>query len=57
MKQNENEYFGQITVAFLSSIIQVTDHCDLAKIFIFVSSLYALATLTRGPDDTLVCLK
>ena len=29
-------------------------HCDLAEIFIFffVSSLYVLATLTHGPDDT-----
>ena len=32
-------------------------HCDLAEIFSFVSSLYVLVTLTRGPDDALVCLR
>ena len=34
-------------------------HCDLAEIFIFVSfsSLYVLATLTRGLDDALVSLR
>ena len=47
MKRNKNEYFGQITVAFLSSRIKETDsllystaeesHCDLAEIFILVS--------------------
>ena len=33
--------------------------CVLAEIFIFVSfsSLYVLATLTRGPDDALVSLR
>ena len=34
------------------------DHCDLAEIYIFFfSSLYVLATLTRGPDDALVSLR
>ena len=61
--ENENEYFGQITVAFLSSRILYSSaeegHCDLAEIFIlvFVSSIYVLATLTRGPDDALVSLR
>ena len=34
-------------------------HCDLAEIFILVSfsSLYVLATLTHGLDDTLVSLR
>ena len=34
-------------------------HCDLAEIFIFVlvSSLYVLETLTRGLDDALVSLR
>ena len=37
--RDENEYFSQITVAFLSSRIQETEegHCDLPEIFIFVS--------------------
>ena len=50
MNRNENEYFGQITMAFLSSRIQIF-------IFVSFSSLYALATLTRGPDDALVSLR
>ena len=32
-------------------------HCDLAKIFIFVSSLYVLATLAHRPDDALISLR
>ena len=32
-------------------------YCDLAEIFIFVSSLYVLATLTRGLDNALVSLR
>ena len=55
LKTDENivwpvgETFSQITVAFLSSRIQETD-CQF-------SSLYVLATLTRGPDDALVSLR
>ena len=35
MKQNENEYFGQITVAFQYSPAE-EGHSDLAETFIFV---------------------
>ena len=41
MKLNKNEYFGQITVAFLGSKgLQYSTaeegHCDLAEIFIYI---------------------
>ena len=32
-------------------------HCDLAEIFIFVSSLYVLTTLTRRADNSLIRLR
>ena len=63
IKRNENEYFGQITVAFLSSSLLYSTaeegHFDLAEIFIFVSfQLYiVLVMLTRRPDDALVSLR
>ena len=33
------------------------DHSGLPQHFHFVSSLYVLATLSRGPDDALICLR
>ena len=50
----------RVTLSLLYSTAE-EDHCDLAKIFIFifvfVSSLYVLAMLIRGPDDALVSLR
>ena len=58
MKQNENEYFGQITVAFLSSRIQETE----AKFLVPLGRGWNVGGLTdvetRGVlelEDKLVC--
>ena len=42
-----------------SCILLLRKASDMAEIFsfVFISSLYVLATLTRGPDDALVSLR
>ena len=52
MKRNENEYFGQITVAFLSSRIQETE----AKLLVPLGRGWMLRPGgVSGLEDKLVC--
>ena len=58
MKLNENEYFGQITVAFLSSRIQETEakFLSAAKARVECWGLTDIETgFVSGLEDKLVC--
>ena len=58
MKRNENEYFGQITVAFLSSRIQETEakFLSAAEARVECGGLTDIETgVVSGLEDKLVC--
>ena len=58
MKRNENEYFGQITVAFLSSRIQETEakFLSAAEVRVECGGLMDIETgVVSRLEDKLVC--